>query len=183
MALPEDLTLILRPDARDRLDQRALARAVVADERGHLPDGNVQVDADQRAHRAEVLFHVDQTQQRLVAVAARGGGSLGEGGFGAGGGYFGFGGGGFGLGRGDFGLDGGDFGGALATGGVRVARAAGLRRRRLLSPGSLWRLVGSRRPARVCGPGVVRARIGHRARLLAFSQPVLVTFSQLVFIT
>ena len=72
-----------------------------------------------------MLFDVDQAQQRLVAVAARGGGSLGEGGFGAGGGDFGFGGGGFGLGRGDFGLDGGGFGGARVTGGVRVARGSG----------------------------------------------------------
>ena len=37
-ALPEDLAVIRLPDAGDRLDQRALARPVVTDERGHLAD-------------------------------------------------------------------------------------------------------------------------------------------------
>ncbi len=75
--------MVLRPDARDDLDQRALARPVITHKRGHLADRNVQVDAEQRADRTEVLANVDQSQQRLVALAGRGaaspGGGLGRG--------------------------------------------------------------------------------------------------------
>jgi hypothetical protein len=69
-ALPENLSLILRPDARDRLDQRALARPVVTDKRRHLAQGNVQVDVGEGPHRAEVLAYAGQAQQRLIAVLA-----------------------------------------------------------------------------------------------------------------
>src|SRR6185437_4497540 len=186
-ALPEDLPLVLLPDAGDRLDQRALACPVVADQRRHLADRNVQVDVGEGAYRAEVLAHADQAQQRLVAVAARGGGSfggsLGEGRLGLPGGDLGVHGRGLGLGRGLLSLDGGGFGGCLAGFGGRLAADAGVAGRagrlRLLGLAGLRRLAGlrSRRPARGSGPGVVRARIGHRARLLSFGQKLLITIS------
>ena len=47
------------------LDQRALAGAVVADERGHLPGVDVEVDAVQHVHGAEALVDPPQGQQRL----------------------------------------------------------------------------------------------------------------------
>src|SRR6185437_13259066 len=107
-ALPEDLPLVLLPDAGDRLDQRALARPVVADQRRHLADRNVQVDVGEGAYRAEVLAHADQAQQRLVAVAARSGGSFGGS-----------------LGEGLLSLNGGGFGGRLAGFGGRLAGFGG----------------------------------------------------------
>jgi hypothetical protein len=180
-ALPEDLTFILVVDAGDRLDQRALARPVVTDDRRHLTGGDVQVDVAQHAYRAEALADINQAQQRPVAIAGLGGRGLGEGGFGSGGGQFGVGGGGFCLGRGDLGLDGGDLGGTFVTGrrrlgGGRVIRGAGLGGVSLVS---LRILLGTgRRPARVCGPGAFRVRSGHRARLLTFSQLALITRSR-----
>ena len=41
LALPDDLAAVGLPDAGDRLDQRRLARAVVADQGGDLAGGNV----------------------------------------------------------------------------------------------------------------------------------------------
>src|SRR6185312_953627 len=160
LALPEDLALVLRPDARDRLDQRALARAVVADQRRYLPDRDVQVDVHQNAHRTEVLAYADKAQQRLVAVGRRGGGRPGERRLGLVGRYLRLDGGSFGLGRGGLRLDGGGFG----------------RIRRDPWTGLAW--VRSRRPARGGGPGVVRARGGHRARLLTLAKLPVIRISR-----
>ena len=70
LALPEDLARVGLPDARDRLDQGGLARAVVADERGHLARGDGQVDVAERPDGAEVLADAAQFEQRRVLVRA-----------------------------------------------------------------------------------------------------------------
>src|SRR5437660_5729796 len=54
-AVPEDLPVVGLVDAVDALGQHGLARAVVADEAGHLARRQVEVDRGQRLHRAEVL--------------------------------------------------------------------------------------------------------------------------------
>ena len=125
------------------------------------PTGNVQVDVGEGAHRAEVLAHPDQAQQRLVAVAARGGGSLGEGRLGPPGGDLGVHGRGLGLGRGLLSLDGGGFGGRLAgdagTAGLGPGAAPGPRgpaeagRTQEPAPGPRWR--AGRRPRSGWSPG------------------------------
>ena len=51
LALPEELAALERVDADDRLDQRALAGAVVADERGDLTQVAVEVDVAQDVDR------------------------------------------------------------------------------------------------------------------------------------
>ncbi len=51
-------------DARDALDQRRLAGAVVTDQSGHLAGIDRQVDVVQHLHRAETLVHPPQFQDR-----------------------------------------------------------------------------------------------------------------------
>ena len=55
LALEEDLAGVDRVDAGDRLDQRRLAGAVVADERHHLALAHLEVDVAQRLDGAERL--------------------------------------------------------------------------------------------------------------------------------
>ena len=61
-------------DAGDALDQGALAGAVVTDEGGDLPEGDVQVDAPQDVDGTEALVDVAELEQRLDPA---GGGSWG----------------------------------------------------------------------------------------------------------
>ena len=62
--VPPDLAAARLPDARDALDQRALAGAVVADKRGHLTGGNIEIDVGQGVDGAEALSDAAQLQQR-----------------------------------------------------------------------------------------------------------------------
>ncbi len=55
LPLEEDLALVERVDARETLDQRRLAGAVVADERHHLARADLEVDVGQGLDRAEAL--------------------------------------------------------------------------------------------------------------------------------
>ena len=57
LAVEQHLAAVDRVDARHALDQRRLARAVVADERGDLTGPHREVDPVQHLHRAEVLVH------------------------------------------------------------------------------------------------------------------------------
>ena len=52
-----------RVDPGDALDQHRLARAVVAGQRGHLAGRDVEIDVDERLHRAEVLVDPVQPEQ------------------------------------------------------------------------------------------------------------------------
>ena len=52
--------------ARQHLDQRGLARAVVADQRDHLARMDVEIDVGQRRHRAEILGHVAERDDELA---------------------------------------------------------------------------------------------------------------------
>src|SRR5262249_6489800 len=63
-ALERVLAGVRRQGARDRLDQRRLAGAVVADEREHLAGVDVEVDPGERVDRTEALAHAAQAQQR-----------------------------------------------------------------------------------------------------------------------
>ena len=58
MALEQDLAGIRAVNARDRLDQRRLAGAVVADQRHHLALSHLEVDVGQCLHRPERLRDV-----------------------------------------------------------------------------------------------------------------------------
>ena len=53
IAFEVDLALVDRVDARDALDQRRLARAVVADERHHLTASHLEIDVRERLDGAE----------------------------------------------------------------------------------------------------------------------------------
>ena len=66
--LPHDLAAVWRPQSRDGLDQRGLARAVVADESGDLTGRNVKINRGQGADRAEGLGHLLQRQQRPAVL-------------------------------------------------------------------------------------------------------------------
>ena len=65
LALEEHLAAVERVDADDRLDQRALAGAVVAHQRRDLHRKHVEVDAAQDVNGAEALVHLAQGQQRV----------------------------------------------------------------------------------------------------------------------
>ncbi|GGN21305.1 hypothetical protein GCM10011609_73280 [Lentzea pudingi] len=66
LALEQDLTRVGRVDARDALDQRRLARAVVADEGRDLAGVDVEVDVVQDVHGAEALVDAAQLENRLA---------------------------------------------------------------------------------------------------------------------
>ncbi len=72
LPLPRDLTALRGVDPGDALDQHRLPGAVVAGERGDLPGRNVEVDADERLHRPEVLVDPAEPQERLRASGRRG---------------------------------------------------------------------------------------------------------------
>ena len=63
LALEEVLAGVERVDARDALDQGALACAVVADERGDLAGIHRQVDVAQDVHGAEALVDALELEQ------------------------------------------------------------------------------------------------------------------------
>src|ERR1700722_3398755 len=71
LALPEHLAVIRRVDAGHAFDQRGLARAVVAEQRGDLSGRDVEVDAVQRLDRPEVLADPGQPQQLLPLRLSR----------------------------------------------------------------------------------------------------------------
>ena len=66
LALEEDLAGIRAVNARDRLDQRRLAGAVVADERRHLAAVHVEVDVGECLDRAEGLRDVAELEEWSV---------------------------------------------------------------------------------------------------------------------
>ena len=66
LALEADLAAVDRVDARDALDERRLAGAVVADEGHDLARRHVEVDLEQRLDRAEALRDSLQFQDRCV---------------------------------------------------------------------------------------------------------------------
>ena len=57
---------------RDALDQGALARAVIPDQRGHFPSLDVQIHAAQDLNRAEALIDPAQGQQRAPLLSLDG---------------------------------------------------------------------------------------------------------------
>ena len=68
LALEDHLAVVERVDPRDALDQRALAGAVVPDQRGHFARANVEVHIPQDVDGAEALVDPPQGQQRRAAV-------------------------------------------------------------------------------------------------------------------
>src|ERR1700733_11721502 len=64
LTVPEDLSLIGFPQARDRLYQTGLSCPVVADQRGYLACRYVEVHLGERLHGAEGLRHASQLHQR-----------------------------------------------------------------------------------------------------------------------
>ena len=60
-----------RVDAGDALDQHRLAGAVVADERGDLPGGDVEVDVRERLHGAEALADARAAESSAASVQPR----------------------------------------------------------------------------------------------------------------
>ena len=76
VAVEVDFSLVGGADARDRLDQRRLAGAVVADQRHDLARVHVEVDLAERVHGAEVLGHPPQAQQRAPGGRRRSGAGL-----------------------------------------------------------------------------------------------------------
>ena len=75
LAVYTDLALVERVDADDGLDQRRLARAVVADQRHHLALAHREVDAEEGLHRAERLRDASALEKRgavaMVSVPQR----------------------------------------------------------------------------------------------------------------
>ena len=64
LTVPEDLSLIGFPQARDRLYQAGLSCPVVADQSGHPARRYVEVHLGERLHGAEGLRHASQLHQR-----------------------------------------------------------------------------------------------------------------------
>jgi hypothetical protein len=62
LTVEEDLAAVDRVDARDGLDQRRLAGAVVADERHHLAVADLEVDVRQRLDGSERLGDVAELE-------------------------------------------------------------------------------------------------------------------------
>ena len=62
LAEPRDLALVGAMDAREHLDQRRLARAVLAEDAVHLAGQNVQVDSAQRVDAGEGLRHASDVE-------------------------------------------------------------------------------------------------------------------------
>ena len=60
LAVEQDLARVGEDDARDGLDQRRLAGAVVADQGHHLARVDLEVDLGERLHGAEALAHAAQ---------------------------------------------------------------------------------------------------------------------------
>ena len=78
LALEDDLAAVGRVGARDALDQRRLAGAVVADERHHLAGAHLEVDVGQRLDRAEGLGDAAELEKWSVvssSIRSRGGGA------------------------------------------------------------------------------------------------------------
>ncbi len=65
LTLEEDLALVGRMDSDHRLDQRALARAVVAYERDDLLRVDGEVRASQRLHAAKALYDLARLKHGL----------------------------------------------------------------------------------------------------------------------
>jgi hypothetical protein len=61
-----------RVRARDDPHQRALAGAVLADQRMHLARAQIERDTAQRAHAAERFAHLPQAEQRRLGHRRRG---------------------------------------------------------------------------------------------------------------
>ena len=70
-ALVKNLALVRRVHARDALDQRRLAGAVVARQRQHLAGLQVERDLLQRLHAAEALRGAAHLEQRSASSAIR----------------------------------------------------------------------------------------------------------------
>ena len=68
LAVDVDLARVGAVDARDALDERRLACAVVADEPEHLAGEELQVDAAQRLHGAVRLLEAAQPRTRRASV-------------------------------------------------------------------------------------------------------------------
>ena len=75
LALEEDLAAVGGMRAGDALDERRLARAVVADERHHLAAADLEVDVGERLHRPEGLRDVPELEEWRVVVGHVGGDS------------------------------------------------------------------------------------------------------------
>ncbi len=74
IAVDQDLAARRAHDAREDLDQRRLACAVVADDRVHLAGAQVEADAAQGDDAPEALGHVARLEDRIVTrPRARGG--------------------------------------------------------------------------------------------------------------
>ena len=71
-ALEAELARVVAVDAADALDQRGLAGAVVADQRGDLAGVDGEVDVAQHLDRAEALVDPAQLEQRRRGVSDRG---------------------------------------------------------------------------------------------------------------
>ena len=67
-AVEADLAMARREIPGDDLDERRLAGAVVAHQPNHFAGENLQVDAVQRANRAELLADTRQLQERLAVA-------------------------------------------------------------------------------------------------------------------
>ena len=63
LALEEDLAAVGGVRAGDRLDERGLARAVVADESHHLAASDLEVDVGERLHGPEGLRDVAELEK------------------------------------------------------------------------------------------------------------------------
>src|SRR5947208_13712301 len=75
LAFEEDLAAVGLVGAGDRLDERRLARAVVAYERDDLRGTDLDVDLRQRLHGAEALRDLLQLENRAAVLRRGGGGS------------------------------------------------------------------------------------------------------------
>ena len=64
LSVEEDLAVVVAVDARDALDQRRLAGAVVADEGHDLAAPHLEVDRGERMHGAEALVEIANLEQR-----------------------------------------------------------------------------------------------------------------------
>jgi len=65
-AVEKNLSVVHRVDAREQLDERGLARAVLAQQREDLSGTHVQRDLVDRLRAAEALAHGPELQQRRV---------------------------------------------------------------------------------------------------------------------
>ena len=63
LAVEEVLAAVEGVDAGEALDQGALAGTVVADERGHMPEADGEVDVVQDLHGTEALVDAAQLEQ------------------------------------------------------------------------------------------------------------------------